>query len=209
LKARPLFHNYGIFWKKGDFDDVKAVKGRRPRKKEKSSTQFWGQNITGKRIIVDLKNQIGVYILFDKNKHVIYAGLAGRGKSSIYSRLYSHFKNDIDDRIEFYSWFGLKEHNETSYEYRIFTTKQKKESSPVKIFHLNKGPKAESFGIDKNTLIQHLEALLIEVLEPSRNKRGADWKKAERLKQFKSTHVTKDNILQELEKISKRIKELR
>jgi hypothetical protein len=73
------------------------------------------------------------------------------------------------------------------------------------LLHLEKRTKGNDYSIEKATLIQHLEALLLEVLEPGMNKRGPDWKNAERFDQYASVEVTRSSLKKEITEIERKI----
>ena len=110
--------------------------------------------------VVDFRDQIGVYVLHDKNLQSLYVGQAGYGESSrMLTRLKAHENDHLWNRWTHFSWFG----------FRKVTGKGLHES-------MKPSSKVSVTGSD---VIEQLEGLLITVLEPTLNKQGAVWKVAE------------------------------
>lgn len=99
---------------------------------------------------INFRHQIGVYALYDDNFNLVYVGQAGSGDSDLFSRLKQHKRNRLAERWERFSWFGIRKVN-------------------------SNGMLAEG-GVSKNIMVKdalnHMEAILIEVTEPSHNRQG-------------------------------------
>ena len=98
-KGKPkIIANLGLFWHRnkvlwsGDKRvGPKSLVGRRPGAKR---VDFWRQG--------------GIYALY-ADHHLVYVGQAGLGdKSCIGSRLKHHTRDDLADRWDMFSWFGLR-----------------------------------------------------------------------------------------------------
>lgn len=98
-KGKPkIIANLGLFWHRnkvlwsGDRRvGPKSLVGRRPGAKR---VDFWRQG--------------GIYALY-ADHHLVYVGQAGLGdKSCIGSRLKHHTRDDLADRWDMFSWFGLR-----------------------------------------------------------------------------------------------------
>lgn len=98
------------------------------------------------KVLVNFSGQVGVYLLHDRDR-VIYVG---RASESLASRLKAHTTDRLSGRWDRFSWFGLKRVNEAG------------ELSEV-IPH---------WSVD--VVIDTMEALLIESLEPPLNRRRGD-----------------------------------
>lgn len=140
--------NYGLWWKR---DEV-----------------FWGwQKKPGslmgipkdkvKEQSIDFRNQIGVYILLDGFKP-IYIGQALSNDNPIFNRLKQHKSDHLADRWDRFSWFGIKKVKTTG---GLSAT----DLDTQRLFTVT-------------DLIQHMEALLIAVVEPPLNRQGGQWKEA-------------------------------
>ncbi len=110
------------------------------------SPKLLGQQQIGAKE-VDLSEQIGVYLLYDA-REVIYVGRADKG--SIIRRLLDHTKDRLSARWDRFSWFGLYSVEENG--------------------KLNKGLPS----LDIESLVQMLEAVLIEAMEPRQNRKRGD-----------------------------------
>jgi hypothetical protein len=91
---KTLIKNYGIMWRR---DSV-----------------FWGRGsnrgvLEGRRSgkIIDFREQIGVYVLYDEGRRPIYIGQAGQGNARLFRRLRSHRRDSLAHRWHYFSWFGL------------------------------------------------------------------------------------------------------
>ena len=102
---------------------------------------------------VDLAGQHGVYALIDPRGDVVYVGQAKR----LGPRLAQHTRNRLAARWSHFSWFGLR---------RVGAD----------------GKLADSNGAaDPDALVDLIEGLLIEILEPRQNRQGGQWSGAEYL----------------------------
>ncbi|MEA3036557.1 MAG: hypothetical protein QOH04_2329 [Sphingomonadales bacterium] len=103
---------------------------------------------------VDFKEQVGVYLLHDRDR-VIYVG---RAADTLFARLKAHTTDRLSGRWDRFSWFGLRPVNENG----------------------SLGEPASAW--THSIVIETLEALLIESLEPPLNrKRGDNFSGAEYL----------------------------
>lgn len=93
---------------------------------------------------VNIADQQGVYLLHDENGEVVYVGQGEK----IGSRLFEHTRNALTSRWERFSWFGIQPVNSNG---ELEAVKEAK--------------------ITPAELITTLEALLIEVLEPRKNRK--------------------------------------
>jgi hypothetical protein len=103
---------------------------------------------------VDFREQVGVYLLHDRDR-VIYVG---RAADTLFARLKAHTTDRLGGRWDRFSWFGLRPVNEDG----------------------SLGEPASAW--THSIVIETLEALLIESLEPPLNrKRGDNFSGAEYL----------------------------
>jgi len=84
-KKKSVIKNYGLMWSQD------AV--------------FWGRGgrrgaLKGQRKgqIIDFREQIGVYVLYDEGRHPVYVGQAGQGNARLFKRLRSHRGDHLADR---------------------------------------------------------------------------------------------------------------
>ncbi len=141
--------NYGLMW---DRESVRwaGTKG--------NTAKIMGQSPIGNpskdRLEVDFREQIGVYILY-WNESVVYVGQAGAGNSTLFSRLKNHLTDHLADRRDKFPWFGVRRVNKNG-------------TLSIAKGELNRKLKA-------NEILDLLEGLLINVVEPPLNKQGAKW----------------------------------
>ena len=113
-----------------------------------STPRLWGR-IRPKADKVDLAGQHGVYLLYDDSGVVVYVGQAVK---SIGRRLAQHTSDHLTGRWRRFSWFGIR---------------------PVggdgKLGDVAAGT------ITPERLVSTLEALLIEALEPRKNRAGSSY----------------------------------
>src|SRR5580693_3179674 len=66
--------------------------------------------VTSKRK-ADFRDQIGIYVLFDKDLKPVYIGQVGRGSKTLFNRLNQHETDHLWNRWEHFSWFGIRRVN--------------------------------------------------------------------------------------------------
>ena len=112
-----------------------------------SNPRLWGR-IRPKADRVDLGGQLGVYVLYDDLGRIVYTGQAAR--QSIGRRLKQHTSDHLTGRWQRFSWFGIRPVGEDG-----------------KLGQVAAGT------MTPERLISTLEALLIETLEPHKNRAGS------------------------------------
>ncbi|MEQ1686179.1 MAG: GIY-YIG nuclease family protein [Burkholderiaceae bacterium] len=60
---------------------------------------------------VDFREQIGVYVLYDRNQQIVYVGQAGNGNASLFTRLKNHMDGALWNRWEYFTWVGFRDAN--------------------------------------------------------------------------------------------------
>lgn len=113
---------------------------------------------------VNFAEQSGMYILYDRDRP-IYVGKCA--ENSLFDRLKSHTKGRLSSRWERFSWFGLRASDDDG----------RLEPSPDEHAHQD--------------MVDAMEAVLIEVLEPPQNRRRGD-----RLSDFEYNQV-RDEAMEE------------
>lgn len=104
----------------------------------------------------DFREQIGIYILYDKDLAPIYMGQAGTQNSYLFDRLKAHTKDRLWNRWEHFSWFGIRRVNANR------TLAQMRFRDRV-------------FRVNGDVLLNQIEGALITALEPKLNRQGARW----------------------------------
>lgn len=103
--------------------------------------------------IVDFREQIGIYVLFTNTREVIYIGQSGSGTQRMLSRLRQHTRDHLRSRWSNFSWFGM-----CDVDYRS-----------------NKLCEYDPASISKNSSLDEMEAILLQLFEPRLNKQGPKW----------------------------------
>jgi hypothetical protein len=96
-----LISNYGLFWQRkyvnfGYGGNKGTLLGNMSQKKS---------------FLVDFREQIGSYVLYDKEFVPIYVGQAGNGNATLFMRLKHHTIDYLCNRWEYFTWFGLRRVN--------------------------------------------------------------------------------------------------
>ena len=96
-----LISNYGLFWQRkyvhfGYGGNKGTLLGKMNQKKS---------------FLVDFREQIGIYVLYDKDFIPIYVGQAGNGNANLFTRLKQHTTDTLCNRWEYFTWFGLRRVN--------------------------------------------------------------------------------------------------
>ena len=98
---------------------------------------------------LNFRRQSGIYVLYS-DYHPIYVGQAGSGNAKLFNRLKHHLSDDLAERWDRFSWFGLR---------RV----------------LNNGDlsiESQSSHPAIATVLDHIEAILIHSIEPPLNRQG-------------------------------------
>ena len=175
--------NYGLYWRRDQVEWGSKGPG--------NSGKLRGYAGNGKTP-VDFRAQAGVYVLYDgadiPSSRVTYIGQVGRSNGdSLYARLYDHHARDhLWNRWTRFSWFG------------VFAI-GKKGLTQTKV--------AKTYADSLGSVIDHLEGVLITVLEPPLNKRGANWDGATQC--FQHLPAVVDPVGAQLEALAGQIAELR
>jgi len=160
--------NFGKHWRKS-----KIFWGRRG--KGKNEGHLKGELKGSKKTIVDFRNQIGIYVLFDEAKKSIYVGQAGMGNANLFDRLKQHRSDELRERWVYVSWFGLKGKNKKS------NTLNGHHSGATWVSNKR-----------KRDALHETEAVLMSVIETAMNKRGPNWKGSREYYQYIDPRVPKD-----------------
>ena len=131
---------------------------------------------------VDFSDQIGVYLLYDR-REIVYVGQSNedRKHSSIGQRLKLHTKNRLRSRWDRFSWFGLN------------PVGKRAANQP-----LGNGNGGGQSGATK-AIIDVMEAVLIEAIEPRQNRRQGDYFRGLEYLQVEDPQVAKKKLIQALQ----------
>ncbi|HEX7728270.1 MAG TPA: GIY-YIG nuclease family protein [Terracidiphilus sp.] len=142
-----LIRNFGHLWERKYINYGTGGKGNSGHLK----------GYINKKREANFRDQIGIYVLYDKDLVPVYVGQAGNGRSRLLRRLNQHETDDLWNRWEYFSWFGFRRVNAKG-TLNAFDDVTKK------------------FGANGNLLLNEVEGALITALEPKLNKQGARWK---------------------------------
>lgn len=109
---------------------------------------------------IDFRAQIGIYALY-ADYQLVYVGQAGVGDQTLFSRLKQHRKNDLAERWNRFSWFGVL---------RVL------ESGRL-------ANRTEALHPGLSDVLNHIEAILIHSAEPPMNGQGGRF--GDRVKRYK------------------------
>ncbi|MBX9647029.1 MAG: GIY-YIG nuclease family protein [Xanthobacteraceae bacterium] len=133
-----LIQNYGLFWRRQN------VFWGRPGK----AGHLQGHPAGSAFVVVDFRNQQGVYCLYDDNFKMIYVGQAGANdKQRLFDRLKQHCNDSLADRWTRFSWFGIR-----------WVTKANLLAA-----------EAQNTNTTAGAVLNHIEAILISAAEPPNN----------------------------------------
>ena len=131
----------------------------------------------------DFRNQIGIYVLYGKNREIVYAGQAGRGNYRLFNRLKDHSGGSMRDRWTNFSWFGFLDVDDNG-----GLVEAEDPSAAVQGSH--------------TAALNETEAVLLQVLEPRLNKQGPRWNGVTEYYQYSEwENTTMDDLWDRLELI--------
>jgi hypothetical protein len=175
-----LIRNLGHLWQR------KYINYGRPRVRGHLKGRLVGEQE------VDFRDQLGIYVLFDKDLMPVYVGQAGNGNRKLLARLKQHEHDHLWNRWEHFSWFGFRRVNQ----------------SGLLSLHDEVQKVFKATGIK---LLNEVEGVLITALEPRLNKQGARWKDVDEYSQViddEKREPTLADIVKGHEKIEKLITSL-
>lgn len=140
----PIIKNYGFLWERkflyrgaGGDGNAGHLKGKSRGKPE-----------------ADFREQIGVYVLYDRNQSIVYVGQAGNGNATLFTRLKNHMNDTLWNRWEYFTWIGFRDVNADG-----TLSNQQNIGSAVS-------------GFKYSDALDEIEGILIEVIEPKLNKQS-------------------------------------
>ena len=144
-----LISNYGLFWQRkyvnfGYGGNKGTLLGKMNQKKS---------------FLVDFREQIGIYVLYDKDFIPIYVGQAGNGNATLFTRLKHHTTDTLCNRWEYFTWFGLR---------RVNANRRLAAYDSIE----------KTFKAQGGSIVDGSEDMLIATMEPKLNKQGPKIKDA-------------------------------
>ncbi len=166
--AVPIIKNYGFLWERkfiyrgaGGDGNSGHLKGEARGKPE-----------------ADFREQLGVYVLYDRNQSIIYVGQAGNGNATLFTRLKNHMAGALWNRWEYFTWIGFRDVNANG----SLSNQQNVESAVS--------------GFKYSDALDEIEGILIEVIEPKLNKQSGRLKSASEYFQVIDDRVTEISMRQ-------------
>jgi len=170
---------------------------------------FWGRpNVAGSLLgshkdygRVDFRDQKGIYILHTDDLKVVYIGQVGSGNNALFDRLRQHTKSDeMWNRWRFVSWFGWRGVNKD-----------------CSLTNYSNG--APSIKASSEDFLDEVEAVLLQVAEPTLNRQGPKWKDTIQFKQEDDNRLEvsdlptiaarQADLVDEIQRLSDRIEKLK
>ncbi len=145
-----IIKNFGFLWERkyiyrgtGGLGNAGHLLGTAPGKKD-----------------ADFGEQIGVYVLYDRNQIIVYVGQAGNGNATLFIRLKNHMDGALWNPWEYFSWIGFRDVNADG----SLSNVQSVESTVS--------------GFRYSDALDEIEGVLIEVIEPKLNKQAGKLSRA-------------------------------
>ena len=169
--------NYGLFWRRDDVDWGST---------KNTGTLLGKEYNTDKSREIDFRTQTGFYALYDEAFNLVYFGQVGaknkKGEEkkhrTLYTRLNEHCKGSLTNRWSYFSWFGIK-----------------------KIGKDNELVDKRKFNSKPDIFLNQVEAIVLEVAEPSRNKKSGSFSGATEYFQYKNEKLSPtEKRLEQIEK---------
>jgi hypothetical protein len=164
----PIIKNYGFLWERkniyrggGGDGNAGHLNGRTSGKPD-----------------ADFRDQIGVYVLYDRNQNIVYIGQAGNGNATLFTRLKNHMDGALWNRWEYFTWVGFRDVNATG-----SLSNQQSVDSVVS-------------GFKYSDALDEIEGILIEVIEPKLNKQSGRLKSAREYFQVTDERITEVSMQQ-------------
>jgi hypothetical protein len=177
----PIIKNFGFLWERKYIN----------RGAGKQAGHLMGK-AKGKPL-ADFREQIGVYVLYDRNQSIVYVGQAGNGNATLFSRLKNHMDGGLWNRWEYFSWIGF--HDVT------------------KDGNLNEKQLVDSqvSGFKYSDALNEIEGILIEIIEPRLNKQGGKLKHATEYYQYideQNQDISNQDLYNELRGLNEKLSKL-
>jgi len=146
----PVIKNYGFLWER------KYVFRGTGGDGNSGHLNGWAPS----KPTADFREQIGVYVLYDRNQTIVYIGQAGNGNATLFSRLKNHMDGALWNRWEYFTWVGFRDVNTGG----ALSNVQNVDSTVS--------------GFKYSDALNEIEGILIEVIEPKLNKQSGKLKGA-------------------------------
>jgi hypothetical protein len=138
----------------------------------------------------DFREQIGVYILHDRDLRIVYVGQAGNGNATLFNRLKNHLDGRLAGRWDYFTWFGFLKVNIDGTLSDVADVKSRVS------------------GFTYSEALDQVEGILIETIEPSLNKQAGQLKDAREYTQLidpKMREISNAELLEKIEILQHKI----
>ncbi len=181
----PIIKNFGFLWERSYINRGAGGVG--------NAGNLNGFRHGAKNQLVDFREQIGVYALYDENRTIVYIGQAGNGNANLFARLKQHMKgSNLWNRWVYFSWVGFKEVNADG----SLSMKQK--------------VAAGVGGFKYGDALNEIEGILIELVEPKLNKQGGKLKHAvEYFQDIPDETNSIEDLREDIKRLEEAIKDLK
>ena len=145
-----IIKNFGEYW-----DREKIYWGSQRRGDKGHLNGYLARN---KGNIVDFREQISIYCLYDETRNVVYVGQTGSGANDrLFHRLRAHRDDRMRSRWRYFSWFGLRQATNRG---------------------LHEGQKHSSRPSIRNNggALDEIEFVLLRTIEPKLNLSSGNWR---------------------------------
>jgi hypothetical protein len=155
-----VIQNFGLFWDREHIDWGSRGPGHAGHLKG---------YLKNSRFPVDFRQQRGIYVLYEgqniATQRTVYVGQAGARENDLFHRLRNHRDKDLWNRWQRFSWFGFLQvgHNR-------------------QLVHRNK---TAIGNVAFSAALNQVEAVIMELFEPVKNRQGQRWHGAREYRQLR------------------------
>lgn len=164
----PIIKNYGFLWERKLLYRGAGGNGNSGHLKGKARG----------KLEADFREQIGVYVLYDRNQNIVYVGQAGNGNANLFTRLKNHMADSLWNRWEYFTWIGFRDVNADG-----SLSNQQNVGTAVS-------------GFTYSDALNEIEGILIEIIEPKLNKQSGRLRSATEYFQVVDVRITEVSMRQ-------------
>jgi hypothetical protein len=174
-KIRTVVKNYGLMWRRSEVGWGRG--GQRGELQGRRSNR-----------VIDFREQIGVYVLYDEGRRPVYIGQAGQGNARLFNRLRTHTRDNLALRWQYFSWFGLLPVNKRG-DLSGWDAPEKRVSGTLR------------------STLNEIEGVLIAATEPAFNKQGAKFKGISRYRQVREStrQISLEDLHETMERFASKL----
>jgi hypothetical protein len=154
-----VIQNFGLFWERDHIDWGSRGPGHAGHLKG---------YLANPEFPVDFREQRGIYVLYEgesiATQRTVYVGQAGAGQHDLFHRLRNHRDDDLWNRWQRFSWFGFLQAGNNR-----------------RLVHKTK---AAIGTVDFPAALNQVEAVIMALFEPVKNRQGPRWHGAKGYRQL-------------------------